>query len=70
MKEKDINEGEKLYQISVNDKLGFIDKTGKMIIEPKFDDAEPFSEGLAKIYVGKRYGYIDKTGKYVWEPTR
>ena len=30
-------------------KYGFIDKSGKMVIEPQFDDAEPFSEGLAKV---------------------
>ena len=30
-------------------KYGFIDKSGKVVIEPQFDDAEPFSEGLAKV---------------------
>jgi hypothetical protein len=69
MKEKGITEGEKLCQISVNDQLGFIDKTGKVVIEPKFDGAESFSGGLAKVWIGKRYGHIDKKGKYVWEPT-
>ena len=28
-------------------KYGFIDKSGKVVIEPQFDEAYPFSEGLA-----------------------
>ena len=31
-------------------KFGFIDKSGKVVIEPQFDDAFDFSEGFA--YVG------------------
>ena len=47
MKEKDITEGEKLYQILVNDKFGFINKAGKMVIEPKYDIApQVFPKGL------------------------
>jgi len=51
-----------------------IDKTGKLVIQPQFDGAAPFSDGLAKVGMGKypdtKIGYIDKTGKYVWEPTK
>ena len=60
----------KLYQIRVKNKFGFIAKSGKVVIEPKFDGAEPFSGGLSRVWIDNRYGYIDKTGKYVWEPTR
>lgn len=51
-----------------HNKFGFIDKTGKTVIEPQFDGAESFSEGLAVVRVGKKSGYIDKTGKIVIEP--
>ena len=30
-------------------KYGFIDKSGKVVIELQFDDAGYFSEGLAKV---------------------
>jgi len=50
-------------------KYGYIDKTGKIVIEPKFDNAWSFSEGLARVKIDDKDGYIDKTGKYVWEPT-
>lgn len=30
---------------------GYIDQTGKIVIEPKFLEAGPFSEGLAPVQV-------------------
>ena len=47
-------------------KDGFIDKTGKYVINPQFDIAFDFSEGLAGIWIGGKRGYIDKTGKIVY----
>jgi len=58
----------------MNDEVlwGYIDRTGKVVIEPKFDGADYFSEGLAPIKSGfgeaTKYGFIDKTGKIVIEP--
>ena len=46
-------------------KYGFIDKSGKMVIEPQFDNAEPFSEGLAQVEKDGKLGFIDKSGKVV-----
>lgn len=54
---------------------GFIDKTGKVLIEPKYKKISYFSEGLAAVSPdGENWGYIDKTGKMVveakfYEPT-
>ena len=49
-------------------KAGFMDKAGRMVIEPRFDTAFNFSEGLAQVRIDKKYGYIDKGGKMVIEP--
>lgn len=53
---------------------GYIDKTGKIIINPSFVNPTGFSNGLAKIYFYSKdnikIGYIDKTGRYVWEPSK
>jgi len=64
--------------VLINDKWTFIDKSGNQITSPKFDEVEPFYNGLARvtIYVPvedeieENYGYINKAGKYVWFPTR
>ena len=46
-------------------KIGFIDTTGKFVIEPQFDWVNGnFQEGLA-IVGGQLNGYIDRTGKLV-----
>jgi len=57
----------------MQDKWGYIDKTGNMLIEPQFEYAEGFREGLAVVgmhdeWGQKKYGYIDKTGKIVIKP--
>ena len=49
-------------------KLGFVDKSGKVIINPQFEDASPFIEGLARIKQKDKWGFIDKTGKIVINP--
>lgn len=62
---------EGLAAVSIDGKLGYIDKTGKIVIPL---GGEEFSEGLAAAFVpgkdgqkGKR-GYIDKTGTIVIQP--
>jgi WG containing repeat len=53
---------------------GYIDKTGKWVIQPRFADAWAFSYGLAPVQAhsevegSDKYGYIDKTGKWVIQP--
>lgn len=53
-------------------KYGYMDKTGRVVVEPQFFYAGHFSEGLAWVRVlqGREwlYGFIDKTGKFVIEP--
>lgn len=48
-----------------NDKYGYVDESGKEIIEGKFDYAAPFSEGRALVAMGNRFGYIDGKGEIV-----
>lgn len=53
---------------TTNKKIGFADKTGKVVINPQFEDARPFSEGFAAVIQDKKWGFIDKTGKIVINP--
>lgn len=54
----------------LNGKWGFIDNTGKFIIEPMFAEVGGFSAGLASASISGKSGsgYIDKLGKFVVEP--
>lgn len=49
-------------------RMGYIDKTCQLIIEPRFKLADMFSDGLAAVRVvggGRRIKYIDRTGRIV-----
>jgi WG containing repeat len=63
---------------------GYMDTTGKIVIPPKFDQAENFRWGIAKVGIDRYetdpdypdqkkavryYGIIDKQGRYLIEPT-
>ena len=71
-----------LAAVMLNDKWGFIDETGAFVIEPQFEFADRFQEGLALINVGGspsgkavlrfqlkggKWGFIDKLGQVVIE---
>jgi hypothetical protein len=49
-----------------NGKFGYIDRSGKVVIPPSFDEAHQFSNGLALVKTNGRYRYIDRKGKTVW----
>jgi KWG Leptospira. len=46
---------------------GFIDKTGALVIPPKFEVASSFREGLAAVLLDDRWGFINKDGVLVIE---
>ncbi|MBP5547417.1 MAG: WG repeat-containing protein [Bacteroidales bacterium] len=49
-------------------KWGFIDKTGQFIINPQYDIAGNFIEGLAAVKIDGKFGYIDKNGEFAIKP--
>ncbi|MFM7794047.1 MAG: WG repeat-containing protein, partial [Microcystis panniformis] len=50
------------------ERYGYIDKTGKTVIEPQFEQAGNFSSGLAPIKINNKWGYINKQGKIIISP--
>jgi len=54
--------------VSQNDKYGYIDETGAVVIDLQYTKVNPFSEGLAGVRVQKRWGFIDATGKVIIQP--
>lgn len=49
-------------------KWGYVDTNGSFVIEPRFDEANPFSEGLAAVNIGEKWGYINHEGIVVIKP--
>ncbi|QCJ69244.1 hypothetical protein C9446_04830 [Providencia heimbachae] len=55
---------EGLYRIRKGDKIGFADeKTGKIVVEAKYDCAFPFENGKARVGVGCR---TETDGEHSW----
>jgi hypothetical protein len=61
------------YQKNRDGKIGFIDKAGKIVVQPTWDQAGDFAENLVAVshgsYVNKfdyqgKWGFIDVNGKY------
>jgi hypothetical protein len=49
-----------------NNRCGFIDKTGKLVLPCQWKNALWFSEGLAGVQDdNEKWGFIDKTGQVV-----
>jgi hypothetical protein len=51
--------------VLVDQKFGYIDTSGKIMIKPRFYAAQNFSEGLAVVRENGLYGFIDEEGKYI-----
>jgi hypothetical protein len=49
-------------------KYGFVDKTGKIVINAQFDEALPFYSGFAIVKRNDKYGFIDKGGTIAINP--
>jgi hypothetical protein len=64
----DLTCSEGMVRVQQNDKVGFMDKAGRQVIPPRYDEAGPFSEGLAAVKLGDKYGYLDRSGKVVIPP--
>jgi len=61
------SEGLALF-INKDDKYGFIDKSGKTVINPQFEAAYSFCGGFAAVMQNDKWGFIDKNGKIVINP--
>jgi len=46
-------------------RYGYIDRTGRVVIKPRFKIAGSFHEGLAAVRIGKAWGYIEPSGRLV-----
>jgi len=53
---------------SKDGKVGFINPSGEFVVPPSFDDALPFSDGLAAVKTGDKWGFVDTNGRQVIPP--
>jgi serine/threonine protein kinase len=46
-------------------KYGYKGAFGRVIVEPKYDEAEPFNNGFGRVKLNKKYGYVNGSGSVV-----
>ncbi len=52
----------------VNDKWGFVDRKGNVVIDYQYVDSKDFNEGLAPVKIKNKWGFIDIENKLVIKP--
>ena len=67
LRSKPANEEEAFLQdhFSPDQKWGFLNKEGQLVIEDRYDDARDFSQSLAAVNYQGKWGYIDKSGETI-----
>lgn len=59
---------QELFAKESNKKWGFVDKKGLWIIQPKYQNARDFKEGVGAIQKGSKWGFISASGKLSIKP--
>ena len=54
--------------VKIDKKWGYIDQRGQVVIQPQFNFASKFSEGLAVVEIDHKKGYINQSGQIVIQP--
>jgi hypothetical protein len=57
-----------LYPIEKNNRFGYINERGKVVIKPQFRNAGDFNNNLAPVRAEGYWGYINKKGVFVIQP--
>ena len=57
-----------VFPVKLGDKWGYVDSDGKYIINPIYDNAYCFFDGLAMVVKDGKVGYINSSGKEVISP--
>jgi hypothetical protein len=69
---ENLSEGLLAFKPSANDKFGYINEMGRIVIKPQFTSAEPFKEGRAVVNTSEdfitKYGLIDRSGNFLIKP--
>ncbi len=60
---------EGLFVVEKDEKYGYMDKNGRIVIPCMYDSANEMIKGVAIVQINEKYGLIDKKGKYIITPT-
>jgi hypothetical protein len=55
-----------LARVQLDGKWGYVNKQGKLVIEPQYDMAEDLRAGLMHVRMGKDWQYLNRSAQPVW----
>ena len=58
--------GMKLIPVKSGDKWGYVNSKGEYVINPQFDEAFPFSDGVGIVVNDGKVGYINEDGSFLF----
>ena len=58
-----VSSAQVLLPIKKDGKYGYINEKGEVVIQPKYEFANQFYDGLASVKIEGKKGFIDKGGK-------
>ena len=67
-REAEKKEPRELFRVRQSDKIGYVNRKGRVVIQPQFEESGEFAEGLAGVRIGSKWGYINEKGKIVINP--
>jgi|AGTN01.1.fsa_nt_gi hypothetical protein len=59
---------ENMAAVKDNERFGFINLDGEIVVPCVYDDAEPFAEGMAAVCTSERWGFVNSEGELKIEP--
>lgn len=70
LKNTEVYSSNKLFVAKKNDKYGFVDKTGNLVVDYKYDKAYEFNNyGVATVKKDEKWGAINEQGQEIVAPT-
>ena len=57
-----------LFPVRVDGLFGFIDSSGSLVVDAKYEDAGVFAEGFAPVKTAEGWGYINTSGAWAIDP--
>jgi len=61
-------ESSAVFGVRIAGRWGFVDRSGRAVVPPRFDQVGRFSEGLAPVRVGRQWGFVDRFGRVAIAP--
>src|SRR5687768_8945424 len=57
-----------LYPVQESGKWGYMDKAGKVVVKPQYEDAKDFSEGMGRVKEDGKWGFVNNSGELTIKP--